>query len=90
MEKENKKLSKTITEKEEVVNKLRDQLEESTSPSEKKRLDEEIRKVKSDLAQERAKNQNAMRENNAEIEKLRQQLEDGEDQEEIQREIDRL
>ena len=78
LERQNKKLSKTITEKEKVVNKLRDQLEKSTSPSERKRLDEEINKVKRDLAQERAKNQNTMRENNAEIE-------NGENQEEIER-----
>ena len=78
LEKQNKKLSKTITEKEKVVNKLRDQLEKSTSPSERKRLDEEINKVKRDLTQERSKNQNTMRENNAEIE-------NGENQEEIER-----
>ena len=83
LEKQNKKLSKTITEK--VVNKLRDQLEKSTSPSERKRLDEEISQVKRDLAQERAKNQNKMRENNAEIDRLRQQMENGENQEEIER-----
>ena len=65
--------NKTITEKEKVVNKLRDQLEKSTSPSERKRLDEEINKVKRDLTQERAMNQN-----NAEIE-------NGENQEEIER-----
>ena len=87
LKRQNKKLSKTITEKEKVVSKLRDQLEKSTSPSERKRLDEEITKAKRDLAQERSKNQNTMRENNAEIERLRQQLEDGEDQEEIQRQI---
>ena len=85
LERQNKKLSKTITEKEKVVNKLRDQLEKSTSPSERKRLDEEINKVKMDLAQERAKNQNTMRENNAEIDRLRQQMENGENQEEIER-----
>ena len=85
LEKQNKKLSKTITEKEKVVNKLRDQLEKSTSPSERKRLDEEINKVKRDLTQERAKNQNTMRENNAEIDRLRQQMENGENQEEIER-----
>ena len=65
--------NKTITEKEKVVNKLRDQLEKSTSPSERKRLDEEINKVKRDLTQERSKNQN-----NAEIE-------NDENQEEIER-----
>ena len=64
---------------------LRDQLEKSTSPSERKRLDEEINKVKRDLAQERSKNQNTMRENNAEIDRLRQQMENGENQEEIER-----
>ena len=80
LERQNKKLSKTITEKEKVVNKLRDQLEKSTSPSERKRLDEEISQVKRDLAQERAKNQN-----NAEIDRLRQQMENGENQEEIER-----
>ena len=90
MEKQNKKLSKTITEKENVENKLRDQLEKSTSPSERKRLDEEISKVKRDPAQERSKNQNKMRENNVEIERLRQQVEDGEDQEEVQQQIERL
>ena len=90
LEKQNKKLSKTITEKEKVVSKLRDQLEKSTSPSERKRLDEEISKVKRDLAKERSKNQNTMRENNAEIERLRQKVEDGEDQEEVQRQIERL
>ena len=90
LERQNKKLSKTITEKEKVENNLRSQLEKSTSPGERKRLDEEISRVKSDLAQERAKNQNTMRENNAEIERLRQQLEDGEDQEEVQQQIERL
>ena len=85
LEKQNKKLSKTITEKEKVVNKLRDQLEKSTSPSERKRLDEEINKVKRDLTQERSKIQNTMRENNAEIDRLRQQMENGENQEEIER-----
>ena len=89
LERQNKKLSKTITEKEKVVNKLRDQLEKSTSPSERKRLDEEISKVKRDLTQERSKNQNTMRENNAEIDRLRQQLEDEPDGE-IQRQIERL
>ena len=89
LEKQNKKLGKTITEKEKVVNKLRDQLEKSTSPGERKRLDEEISQVKRDLAQERSKNQNTMRENNAEIDRLRQQLEDGEDQE-VQQHIERL
>ena len=88
LEKQNKKLSKTITEKEKVVNKLRDQLEKSTSPGERKKLDEEISQVKRDLAQERSKNQNTMRENNAEIDRLRQ-LEDGEDQE-VQQQIERL
>ena len=83
------KQNKTITEKEKVVNKLRDQLEKSTSPGERKRLDEEISQVKRDLAQERSKNQNTMRENNAEIDRLRQQLEDGEDQE-VQQHIERL
>ena len=90
LEKQNKKLSKTITEKEKVVNKLRDQLEKSTSPGERKRLDEEINKVKRDLTQERSKNQNTMRENNVEIDRLRQQLKDGEDQEEVQQQIERL
>ena len=85
LEKQNKKLSKTITEKEKVVNKLRDQLEKSTSPSERKRLVEEINKVKRDLTQERSKNQNTMRENNAEIDRIRQQMENGENQEEIER-----
>ena len=89
MEKQNKKLSKTLTEKEKVVNKLRDQLEKSTSPSERKRLDEEISKVKRDLAQESTRNQSTMRENNAEIDRLRQQLEDEPDGE-IQRQIERL
>ena len=89
LEKQNKKLSKTITEKEKVVNKLRDQLEKSTSPGERKKLDEEISQVKKDLSQERSKNQNTMRENNAEIDRLRQQLEDGEDQE-VQQQIERL
>ena len=46
LERQNKKLSKTITEKEKVVSKLRDKLEKSTSPSESKRLDEEISQVK--------------------------------------------
>ena len=76
MEKRNKKLSKTITEKEKLEGKLRAQLEKSTLPSERKRLDEEISKVKRDLDEERLKNQNKMRENNAEIDRLRQQLED--------------
>ena len=89
LEKQNKKLRKTITEKEKVVNKLRDQLEKSTSPGERKKLDEEISQVKRDLAQERSKNHNTMRENNAEIDRLRQQLEDGEDQE-VQQQIERL
>ena len=89
LERQNKKLSKTITEKEKVVSKLRDQLEKSTSPSERKRLDEEISKVKRDLAQEWSKNQNTMRENNAEIDRLRQQLEDEPDGE-IQQQIERL
>ena len=71
------------------MNKLRDQLEESTSPGERKKLDEEISQVKRDLAQERSKNQNTMQENNAEIDRLRQQLEDGEDQE-VQQQIERL
>ena len=70
------------------MNKLRDQLEKSTSPGERKKLDEEISQVKRDLSQERSKNQNTMRENNAEIDRLRQ-LEDGEDQE-VQQQIERL
>ena len=87
LEKQNKKLSKSIIEK--VEGKLRAQLEKSTSPGERKRLDEEIRKVKRDLDEERSKNQNKMRENNAEIDRLRQQLEDEPDGE-IQRQIERL
>ena len=71
------------------MNKLRDQLEKSTSPIERKRLDEEISKVKRDLAQERARNQSTMLENNAEIDRLRQQLEDEPDGE-IKRQIERL
>ena len=90
MERQNKKLSKTITEKEKVENNLRSQLEKSTSPGERNRLDVEISRVKSDLAQERAKNQNTMRENNAEIDRLRQQMENGENQEEVQQQIERL
>ena len=90
LERQNKKLSKTSTEKEKVEVKLRAQLEKSTSPGERKRLDEEIRKVKRDLDKERSKNQNKMRENNAEIDRLRQQLEDGEDQEGVQQQIERL
>ena len=89
LEKQNKKLSKTITEKEKVVSKLRDQLEKSTSPDERKKLDEEISQVKRDLTKERLKNHNTMLENNAEIDRLRQQLEDGEDQE-VQQQIERL
>ena len=65
---------------------LRTQLEKSTSPSERERLDEEIRKLKS----ERSKNRNTMRENNAEIDGLRQQMENGENQEKVQQQIERL
>ena len=90
LERQNKKLSKTITEKGKVEAKLRAQLEKSTSPSERKRLDAEIRKVKRNLDEERSKNQNKMRENNEEIDRLRQQLEDGEYQEEVLQQIERL
>ena len=86
LEKQNKKLNKTIIEKEKVVGELRTQLEKSTSPSKRERLDEEIRKLKS----ERSKNRNTMRENNAEIDGLRQQMENGENQEEVQQQIERL
>ena len=84
LESQNKKLSNTIVEKEMVEGKLRAQLEKSTSPGERKRLNEELAKVKRDL--ERSKNQNKMRENNAEIERLRQQQQS----EDVQRQIERL
>ena len=84
--KRNKDTNKTIIEEEKVVDALRTQLEKSTSPSERERLDEEITKTKS----ERSKNRSAMEENDAEIARLRQQMESGENQEEIQQQIERL
>ena len=89
LERRNKKLSQTITEEGKVEAKLRAQLEKSTSPDQRKRLDEEVRRAKKELEEQRAKNQNTMRENNAEIDRLRQQLEDEPDGE-IRRQIERL
>ena len=90
LEKENKKISKTITGKEKVVNQPRDQLEKFTSPEEKKRLDEEVRRLKKDLEEQRLKNQNTMRENNAEIERLREQLDGDEPDGVVQQQIETL
>ena len=68
--------------KEKVVNKLRDQLEKSTSPSERKRLDEEINKVKRAENQNNAEIENG--ENQEEIERLEAENERlGEQNEEI-------
>ena len=49
LERRNKKLSQTIPEKGKVEVKLRAQLEKSASPEEKKRLADEVRRVKKEL-----------------------------------------